>query len=352
AFDLAESLLEEAATVTDQLGEDYSKAWSLHYLGELAIARGDYDRAHTLLDEAIAAASSIGAGDIEANSLLALGRALRAQGDGRGARGLFEQVRARITPENSDAVLVELGDLELDAGEHETARHLLEEALRRARTRGQKRSTALTLLGLASLARYEGDSSRAAVLQDEALKLAREMESTTAIVDCLEAIAAVIADEDRHEQAARLLGAAQEARDQNGYVRPPWDSSRCAADAARLRKGLSVKAFDRAFESGARLSLQQAADEALRSEETHGRIPSDWSSLTERERQIAALAAEGLTNPEIAGRLLMSRWTVKFHLSHVYSKLGVAGRFELARKASGNGVKRNGDERQAPHASA
>jgi len=42
------------------------------------------------------------------------------------------------------------------------------------------------------------------------------------------------------------------------------------------------------------------------------------------------LVAEGLSNPEIGARLFMSRSTVKTHLSHVYAKLGVANRTELA----------------------
>jgi DNA-binding NarL/FixJ family response regulator len=48
------------------------------------------------------------------------------------------------------------------------------------------------------------------------------------------------------------------------------------------------------------------------------------------------LAADGLTNPEIGARLFMSRSTVKTHLSHVYAKLGVANRTELAGHASQN----------------
>ena len=48
------------------------------------------------------------------------------------------------------------------------------------------------------------------------------------------------------------------------------------------------------------------------------------------ESQVATLAAEGLTNPEIGERLFISRGTVKAHLTHTYKKLGVDNRVQLA----------------------
>jgi DNA-binding NarL/FixJ family response regulator len=49
--------------------------------------------------------------------------------------------------------------------------------------------------------------------------------------------------------------------------------------------------------------------------------------------QVARLAIDGLSNPNIGARLYMSRSTVKTHLTHVYAKLGVANRPELAVQA-------------------
>ena len=58
--------------------------------------------------------------------------------------------------------------------------------------------------------------------------------------------------------------------------------------------------------------------------------PQDPRQLTERERAVLALVAEGVTNAQIARQLRVSENTVKFHLQNLYLKLGVANRTEAA----------------------
>jgi DNA-binding CsgD family transcriptional regulator len=61
-----------------------------------------------------------------------------------------------------------------------------------------------------------------------------------------------------------------------------------------------------------------------------GRSSAAWGRLTRRELEVVDLVVEGLSNPDIGRRLYMSRGTVKTHLSHVFAKLGISNRTELA----------------------
>jgi DNA-binding CsgD family transcriptional regulator len=66
----------------------------------------------------------------------------------------------------------------------------------------------------------------------------------------------------------------------------------------------------------------------------HRRAQSGWDSLTATEIKIAAFVEEGLSNPEIAARLLLSRRTVATHVSHILKKLNVNSRIDIARESA------------------
>jgi DNA-binding CsgD family transcriptional regulator len=124
------------------------------------------------------------------------------------------------------------------------------------------------------------------------------------------------------------------ARDRIGYRRRPIDDPAHDAVMATLEAGLGADTFARTWHAGCELALDDAVALARRTRGQRGRPTAGWASLTPTELEVVRLVADGLNNPQVAAKLFMSRATVKTHLSHVFTKLGVANRTELATLAT------------------
>jgi DNA-binding CsgD family transcriptional regulator len=85
---------------------------------------------------------------------------------------------------------------------------------------------------------------------------------------------------------------------------------------------------------GQGLSLDEAVAYAARKGGGRKRPAAGWASLTPAELEVVRLAGEGLRNDAIARRLFIAPGTVKVHLSHIFAKLGIATRAELAAQAA------------------
>ena len=103
---------------------------------------------------------------------------------------------------------------------------------------------------------------------------------------------------------------------------------------AALRNALGEKAFEKAWAEGGALSIEEAIAYAQRGRGERKRPASGWASLTPTERDVVRLVGEGLANKDIAARLFVSPRTVESHLTHVYTKLGLSSRVQLAQEAA------------------
>ncbi|MGO9763863.1 MAG: helix-turn-helix transcriptional regulator [Solirubrobacteraceae bacterium] len=174
-----------------------------------------------------------------------------------------------------------------------------------------------------------GEGRRARDLLHRALETYTEQGLERDAADVLDTLAQAEAGRGRSERAARLAGAAAGARARLGCV--PGPDTRAARGDADGASGSE----EAAWSQGRAFTLDQAVAYARRGRGTRQRATSDgWASLTPGERDVAALAASGRTNPQIAEALFISRSTVKMHLASVYRKLNVANRTELAAAAA------------------
>ncbi len=234
--------------------------------------------------------------------------------------------------------LIELGDL---AG----ARAANDEALAVAEPSRMKWTIAFGRLNAARLAALEGQPDLAEDLAHESLVAAHEMQDQLRMPEALEFLARLDADAGHHAETTRLLGAAAALRDRSGYALFALDRPRLEDLSTAMRSVLGDAEFNRLLDEGKALDTDAAVSYARRGRGERRRPSSGWDALTPTELEVTRLVAQGLTNPQVAERLFVTRSTVKAHLGHVFAKLGVSTRAELAAVATRNAVSSDHNER-------
>ena len=327
-LDEAEANLTESLGLARRLRDDVFTGQGLFGLGLIAALRGRQKEARPLLDESV---ETVG----EASPLMltfalvtrAFAGWLRSDltGSAADARQALALAREMGMPWPAALSLAILSNDALAGGDPGAARTHLDGA-------PDVRSD-LILDARGRLARAEGDSALAESLHHEALAAASASGSILLVPSQLEAIGGLASLGESHAEAARLFGAAEAARAAYGFSRPPGDGSDYEADFARTREALA-DGFDAAWQEGAAMPLEEAVAYASRGRGARKRPATGWASLTPTELEVVRRVAEGLTNPQIAERLFVSRSTVKVHVRHVFAKLGVSTRAELAALAA------------------
>jgi predicted ATPase/class 3 adenylate cyclase/DNA-binding NarL/FixJ family response regulator len=192
----------------------------------------------------------------------------------------------------------------------------------------------LALITRARVAIAQGEPLQAERDAHEALACATQIQAYLAIPDTLECLAVLAGDDGSHQQAARHFGAAEAVRQRIGAVRFQIHDAGYQASVAAVRDAMGDSDFDCAWAEGVAMSTEEAIAYAQRGRGERKRPPSGWASLTPTERDVVRLVGEGLANKAIAGRLFVSPRTVQTHLTHVYTKLGITSRVQLAQEAA------------------
>jgi predicted ATPase/DNA-binding CsgD family transcriptional regulator len=282
AGDLAPALqlAEQALDAYRRLDDEAGVGRSLETLGRILWIRGEYGQARARLQESRAVARRIGARDVAARASQGLGYLALADGDLAGADALLEESLAEFS---------ELGD-------------------RWWSLRG--------ICALGHVAARRGAHAAARQRFEQGVKTARELGDTMLEAACLEGLAGAHGP----VMAARLLGAAESVRERAGAAWPAFVQADSERSADRARRALGDDRFAAEWGRGEAMGAGEIVPTA------RPVPPEQPAGLTLREVEVLRLIAGGLTDAQVADRLVLSVRTVHSHVRSIYRKLGVSSR--------------------------
>jgi DNA-binding CsgD family transcriptional regulator len=315
----------EAAAAHDQI----FRVDSLAYQGIALAFQGDAGAARKVTEASIEAAAELG-GIKAGTGYLTLAIAALAAGDAATTIDTTESAPYLIALSQLSGQRAISVEVALAGGDVIAARRRADDVV--AMSTGFWRMYALTARARVAIAHGERDQAERDA--HDALAIAAEVEAKQLVPDILECLGTAAGQEDSHREAVRLFATAQSIRQRMGTVRfKVWDAS-YEASVAALRDALGENDFDAAWAEGAALSTDEAIAYAQRGRGQRKRPASGWASLTPAERDVVRLVTEGLANKDIATRLFVSPRTVQTHLTHVYTKLGLTSRVQLAQESA------------------
>ncbi|MEV0201186.1 LuxR C-terminal-related transcriptional regulator [Nonomuraea sp. NPDC050691] len=297
----ARPLLEECRALSERLGDEAAVAGAVHITGFAALLAGDFPRAFALLEEALARRRALGC-------------------RGHGWVTLFQLAMAAVFMDDPRAP------------------GLCEEVLETARRERAEWSVSYGLWIVALDRWRRGDAEAAVTMMRDAIRVKVRCHDHLGLAQCLEGLAWILAGQGRRARAAELLGAAHMVwrsigTSLSGLGHLARFHDRCEEG---LRRDLGDERFAAGFLRGSELTLDAAAAYALED----GPAPEAGDAeqepglaalLTRREREIAELVAQGLSNRQIAEELVIAQRTAENHVENILRKLGFTSRAQVIR---------------------
>jgi non-specific serine/threonine protein kinase len=336
-----EPMVGEGLVTARTLGDEWILGLLLGWRGALFTIKQDYAAAQRALGESLSRFESVGDRHWAAIASNIIGWACAREGDLAQARQVFEKnlpfFRQTKDRHYLRMILNNLGGLARREERYDLAKKYCEEALEIARELGNKFYILLQASGLGNVALHDGDLDLARSLYAECLALASEMGRSP--VAGLRGLARIAAIEKKARRAVRLFACA--AAIPRTEIRP-GTSGQTEIEIKRylavVREQLGDAEFNAAWEEGKQMTIEQAIEYALKDEPSPTSapapvLPRDPNALTPREVEVLRLVAAGLSDAQVAAKLIISRRTVSTHLTAIYGKLGVTSRSAATRCA-------------------
>jgi predicted ATPase/DNA-binding CsgD family transcriptional regulator len=319
-----DALCQESLELAEALGDVYGQAVGCNILGQSIYWRGDHAAARQWFQRSLTLGQQLGNRWHLAFSLTYLGNGAFALGEFAEARSLFEQ-SLHIREETGDARGVaicfnQLGDAAVALREYDQAGERYSQALALFREIGNQWGMAAALLNAGRLALARGRDGEAARALQEALQLAIDTQSLPQVREVFGVFGDLLRRGGQTAWADELARLAATKPEALAAYRPHADrllAWSLPEPAMRLAAGASPAPAS---------ALDRAAPAAYP------------AGLTPREVEVLRLVAQGLTDAQVAERLVLSRRTVSTHLTSIYGKLQITSRSAATRFAVENGL--------------
>ncbi len=336
-LDEARPHLERAIELCDGIGEPITGSMARAWLWTVDIAQGEYDASESTCTALLQRSHATGGGLAVADLLANLGQILIGRGDNQAAIDLLAPNYATTREHGIPYFVVLPAIIEASArrriGDRPGASALLDDIA--GLTTGFDNQWMLARIELERglLAQDSGDLDAAARHVHGALATFARLGHRPDVAATLDAVASLAHRSESDAEAIRCFAAARTLCNELGIVPLPSDAAVTDDTLDHLRASVGDDAFATYWAEGFALSMEEAVEYASRARGERKRPSSGWASLTPTELRVVELVAEGLTNPQIASKMFVARGTVKVHLGHVFTKLGVTSRSELTAQA-------------------
>ena len=335
-----EAALDEALTVATSQEDRFTETIMRHWRARLFATVGQLDAAETEVGLCWAAGRNGAVRLVEVLGPLAEARLATAAGDSAAAVAALGRAadggrRAGVT-QFVPLTLAARACLAAIAGDQPAAAAAIAETRAALSERREAITQAMLTYAEGILAWHRGELAEAERLARTAALHWQSCCDRMDAADGVEFLGVLAAARERFSDAARLLAAANAARPKLGYLTPGFTAGRRAAAraASQARHILGDDSFAQAWEQGQALTLDDAVAYAARRGGGRKRPAAGWASLTPTELEVARLVGDGLRNNAIAHRLFIAPGTVKVHLTHIFTKLAITTRAELAAQAA------------------
>jgi non-specific serine/threonine protein kinase len=338
------------------------RVYALRSATALAMWQGDSESAVGAAEAALVLARELGDPELLAYALTVAAVAHEMHGAVDTASDMYHEARSLLRGSGNGVLATQItinsAWLAVRRGDYLEARDRLVESNAMAKASGDLLLAASGVDALAWAHLGLQDLRQANDCFKEALAISRNFRDYPELISCLHGLVTAAGASGNDLRALRLAAGADRLSGETLIRSDLWPERQSEESLLHSRERLGKGGSETAWKEGRAMGMDRLIDYALG--ENEAKTQDDFGPLSRRERDVAKLVAEGMTNRQIGERLFISSRTVDGHVERVRSKLGVRSRTEVATWALEHGLssdrtasepimsRKRGSPRQAP----